>query len=409
MFSTLRDLRGIPHFYQLFLARVISNLGNGISPVALAFGVLSISGANASSLSLVQFARTVPILLLLFIGGTMADRFGRAKVMGLSDMWLSLLIMIIAVSFIIGQPSIWLLVIVGLLAGLLNGIWYPAFSGMMPIIVPKEKIQKANAALGFGSNITFMSGTVLGGLVVSQFGVGYALAIDAASFLIAGAMVYPLHKLPQPGRVEEGEKSNFFHELKLGWREFKSRSWLVGMVIGFSFINMTIEAVWAVLGAVQSQQRYDGAATWSLILGAMSVGFLLGTVIANHLKPKHPLVVLLVLMLANPLYLFVFGTGQPIWAVLLTAVAMGIALDVFYVMWSTVVQQNIPDELLSRVNSYDSCGQFVLGPLGMLFAGPLALAFGTQVTMVSAAALSLVAIAGALLVPSIRQLPMKTL
>lgn len=409
MFSTLRDLRGIPHFYQLFLARVISNLGNGISPVALAFGVLSISGANASSLSLVQFARTVPILLLLFIGGTMADRFGRAKVMGLSDMWLSLLIMIIAVSFIIGQPSIWLLVIVGLLAGLLNGIWYPAFSGMMPIIVPKEKIQKANAALGFGSNITFMSGTVLGGLVVSQFGVGYALAIDAASFLIAGAMVYPLHKLPQPGRVEEGEKSNFFHELKLGWREFKSRSWLVGMVIGFSFINMTIEAVWAVLGAVQSQQRYDGAATWSLILGAMSVGFLLGTVIANHLKPKHPLVVLLVLMLANPLYLFVFGTGQPIWAVLLTAVAMGIALDVFYVMWSTVVQQNIPDELLSRVNSYDSFGQFVLGPLGMLFAGPLALAFGTQVTMVSAAALSLVAIAGALLVPSIRQLPMKTL
>jgi len=407
MLKTLKELRSVPHFYQLFFARTISNFGNGISPVALAFGVLSIAGADATSLSIVQFARTLPILLLLFLGGTLADKFGRAKVMGLSDMWLSALIMIIAVSFILQQPSVFLLVIIGLAAGLLNGIWYPAFSGMVPIIVPSEKRQGANAALGFGSNLAFMLGTVAGGFVVSTLGVGYALAIDSLTFLIAGAMVYPLKKLPQAGRAENGDNTKFSHELKLGWREFITRSWLVSVVIGFAFINATIEAVWAVLGALQSEQKYNGASSWSIILGCMSIGFLLGTVIANQLKPKRPLVVLMLLMLADPLFLLVFGTAQPIWVVLISAVLLGVAMDVFYVMWATVVQQQVPEELLSRVNSYDTFGSFLFGPLGMLIAGPLAITFGTQTTMLGASGVALLAILGVLLVPSVRRLAMK--
>ena len=407
LIETLRDLRSVPFFYQLFLARTISNFGNGISPVALAFGVLSIAGADATSLSLVQFARSVPILFLLFVGGTLADKYGRAKIMGLADMWLSLLIMIVAVSFLIHQPSVWLLVVVGVLAGLLNGIWYPAFSGMIPIIVPEEKIQKANAALGFGSNVAFMFGTVAGGLVVSNLSVGVALGIDALSFLVAGALVYPLRKLPQAGRTDDGEKVNFAHELRLGWTEFRSRTWLVAVVIGFGFINASVEAVWAVLGALQSQSKYSGALTWSWILGAMSIGFLLGTVIANHLKPRRPLVVMMLLMLAHPIFFFTFGTAQPILAVMVTAVLFGIAMDVFYVMWSTVIQQQIPAEVLSRVNSYDSFGSFLLGPIGMMLAGPLAIWIGIEKTMIFCSAISLVAVLAVLAVPAVRRITLQ--
>lgn len=408
MLKTLRELRTVPHFYQLFLARTISNFGNGISPVALAFGVLGIAGADAASLSLVQFARTLPILLLLFVGGTLADKYGRARVMGMGDMLLSVLIMVIGISFILGWPSIWLLVVVGLLAGLLNGIWYPAFAGMVPIIVPEEKRQGANAALGFGSNIAFMLGTVSGGIVVASLGPGYALVVDAVTFFIAGALVYPLRKLPQRGQVATGESISFVKELKLGWIEFKSRSWLVAVVIAFAFINAAVEALWAVLGALQAAERYgNGPAVWSLLLGAMSIGFLLGTIVANKMRPKHPLTILMLLMLALPVYLFTYATGQPIWLVFIAATAMGIAQDVFYVIWSTVMQQNIPEDKLSRVTSYDTFGSFLIGPLGMLVAGPLAIIYGVQTTMLWAAGLSLLAIVGALLVPSVRKLELK--
>ena len=407
MIQTLRDLRSVPHFYQLFLARTVSNFGNGISPVALAFGVLSIAGADASSLSLVQFARTVPILLLLFIGGTLADKYGRAAVMGLSDMLLSVLIILIGFSFIAGWPSVWLMVVVGVLAGLLNGVWYPAFSGMIPIIVPREKIQVAHAALGFGSNFAYMFGTVAGGIVVSTIGSGYALVIDGVTFLIAGAMVFPLRKLKQSGRIEEGQTANFFAELKAGWVEFSSRSWLVTIVLAFAFVNAALEALWAVLGALQAARQYSGPTTWSLILGAMSIGFLTGTVIANKIRPKHPLTVLLLLFMALPLFIFIYASHQPIWLVLIAAVALGIGQDTFYVLWATVVQQNIPEDKLSRVNSYDTFGSFIFGPLGMLVAGPLALTFGLENTLNLFGCVSVIAILSALLVPSVRRLELK--
>lgn len=407
MIKTLRELAGVPKFYQFFIARTISNFGNGMSPVALAFGVLEIAGADAVSLSLVQGARTVPILLLLIVGGTIADKYGRAKVMGLADMWLSALILIAAWSFITGSPSVWLLTIVGLLSGLLNGIWYPAFAGLVPIIVPEEKLQSANAAIGFGSNIAFMFGTAGAGLVVLYFGVGWALVIDALTFLIAGALVYPLSKLPQPGQAMQGEKVNFLRELRLGWKEFKTRSWLVTIVIAFAFINMTFEAIWAVLGALQTREHYDGAATWGLVLGFMSLGFLVGTVIANKIRPKYPLRLVMILMLAEPVFTLAFGTVQPLFILLISAVAVGIAMDIFYVMWSTTIQQNVPSESLSRVNSYDSFGSFVFGPLGIIVAGPLAIAIGVNETLIIGAAISAVAILASLLVPGVRNMEAK--
>jgi hypothetical protein len=76
-------------------------------------------------------------------------------------------------------------------------------------------------------------------------------------------------------------------------------------------------------------------------------------------------------------------------------------------VWSTTIQQNVPSESLSRVNSYDSFGSFVLGPLGIIIAGPLAVAIGIETTMVIGASISLLAIVGALMVPGVRNLQAK--
>ena len=252
-----------------------------------------------------------------------------------------------------------------------------------------------------------MLGTASGGFVVLYFGIGWALAVDAITFLIAGAMVYPLSKLPQKGQVEEGEKVKFIQEIKLGWSEFRSRTWLVAVVIAFTFVNMSFEAVWAVLGALQSLKHYNGAAGWGLILGFMSLGFILGTVVANKARPKYPLRMVMLLMLTEPLFLFVFGSHFPIIGVLLAATAFGLAIDLFYVVWSTTIQQNVPSESLSRVNSYDSFGSYVFGPIGVMIAGPVAVAIGIDQTLMIGAGISVLAIIGCLLVPQVRNLEAK--
>jgi hypothetical protein len=249
-----------------------------------------------------------------------------------------------------------------------------------------------------------MIGTALGGLIVAVFGVGWALAFDAITFLVAGALILPLSKLKQTGQLEQGEKTNIFRDIKEGWGEFSSRGWLVSVVVGFAFVNLAFEANWAVLGALQSQSEFDGATSWAQILGALSLGMIIGVVIANKSRPRHPLIASMLMTLFIPLFLFAIAIPLPLPVVMLTAVGAGAGLDYFYVLWITTVQTKVPEEALSRVNSYYAFGSFLLGPIGIAVAGPMALIFGLQTTMLASASITLIAILLVLMMPSVRKL-----
>jgi MFS family permease len=249
-----------------------------------------------------------------------------------------------------------------------------------------------------------MIGTALGGLLVGLFGVGWALAFDALTFFIAGALILPLSKLKQPGQLQQGDQTNVLRDIKEGWGEFRSRSWLVSVVIGFSFVNLAFEANWAVLGALQSQEAFDGAVSWAQILGALSFGMILGVWIANKARPKYPLRTAMMMTLFIPLFLFAIAIPLPLPFVMIAAVGAGMGLDFFYILWITTVQTKVPEESLSRVNSYDAFGSFLLGPIGIAVAGPLALVFGLQSTMITSAIIALIAVVLVLLIPDVRKI-----
>ena len=147
--SSPRQLLGNAHYRRLFVARSISNLGNGIAPIALAFGVLGLPGATPTSLSIVLAAQAVPLIVMLPIGGVVADRLGRARVIAVTDIVLSAVVMTTAVLFLTGTATVPLLALLGFLSGILNGLWYPAFPGLVPDVVKQEEhLQPANAYVG---------------------------------------------------------------------------------------------------------------------------------------------------------------------------------------------------------------------------------------------------------------------
>ena len=100
MLDQMRELRGYPGFYSLAASRFISNVGNGISPIALAYGVLSLPGATGTDLSIVMAARFVPLLVFMLFGGVIADRFQRNRLVGSSDVIGSFVAGVSAVSLI---------------------------------------------------------------------------------------------------------------------------------------------------------------------------------------------------------------------------------------------------------------------------------------------------------------------
>jgi MFS family permease len=400
MMEQLRDLKGHRGFTSLAISRFISNVGNGISPIALAYGVLSLEGADGKDLSIVMAARFVPLIGFMLFGGVIADRFQRNRLVGGSDMIGSFLAAVSAISLIAGFSSVWLLATMGALFGILNSIWWPAMSGVLPEILPKEKLQSGNAIIGLTTNIGYIAGTLSGGILVATVGAGWGLLIDAISFFLAGLIVW---FLPILGKAQDASPG-ILHDLIVGWREFISRSWVIAMVFAFSLINMAFESMLSVLGPLNFSDPVTGPKQWSYNLAALTTGMLIGGIWVLKVKFKKPLVVSMILIAISSIWDFSLALDLPVLFTLLAGIFSGISLEVFMVTWMTSLQSHVPEESYSRVSSYDTLGSYGIAPLGIVLAGPLAMHFGVNTILFVTGLTTLIAAGLSLLVKSVRDL-----
>ena len=400
MLAQLQDLRSHKGFSSLAISRFISNVGNGVSPIALAYGVLSLPNATGKDLSIVMAARFVPLLAFMLFGGVIADRFQRNRLVGGSDMLGSFLAAVSAISLIAGFSSTWLLALMGGLFGILNAIWWPAMSGVLPEILPKEKLQEGNAVIGLLTNFGYIVGTLGGGILVSSVGAGWGLLVDAISFFIAGAIVW---NLPIIGKIKD-KSPGIIHDLAVGWKEFISRSWVIAMVVSFALINMAFESMLSVLGPLNFGDPVTGPKQWSYNLAGLSVGMLMGGIWVLKVKIGRPLYLAMVLIALSAVWDYALAFDLPISFSVLAAIFSGISLEVFMVTWNTSLQSHVPEESYSRVSSYDTLGSFGIAPLGIVIAGPLAMHFGVNTILFITGTTTLIASIASLLVPSVRNL-----
>jgi MFS family permease len=400
MLNQLKQLRGYKGFTPLAASRFISNVGNGMSPIALAYGVLSIEGADGGDLSIVMAARFFPMIAFMLFGGVFADRFQRNRIVGGSDVIGSFLAATSAISLIVGSSSILLLSAMGALFGVLNALWWPAMSGVLPEILPKEKLQEGNAVIGLMSNIGNISGTLLGGIIVAALNPGWALLIDAATFFVAGIIVWNLN-LASKAKIES---PGIIHDLAVGWREFISRSWVVTMVITFALINMVFESMLQVLGPLNYSDPTTGPRLWSLNLAGLTAGMMIGGIIVLKIKFKRPLFISMILISISAIWDFTLALDLPTVICVLAGIFSGITLEFFMVTWNTSMQTHIPEESYSRVNAYDALGSFGIAPLGIVIAGPLAGHFGVNTILFVTGSITFIAAVASLFVKSVRDL-----
>jgi MFS family permease len=400
MRAQLKMLHGHQGFTALAFSRFISNVGNGMSPIALAYGVLSIEGSDGGDLSLVMAARYFPLVAFMLFGGVIADRFQRNRIVGGVDIIGSLVVGVSAISFLGGFPHVWILVAMGALFGVLNALWWPAMSGVLPEILPKEKLQEGNAIVGLMNNIGYITGTLLGGTLVAAFNPGWALLVDAMSFLIAGIILWNLN-LPSKTRIES---PGMIHDLKVGWGEFSSRSWVVTMVLCFAFINMSFESMLQVLGPLNFSDPETGPRNWSLNLAGMTAGMMIGGFIVLKMKFKRPLFISMILIAISVVWDFSLAFEMPLIICVISAIFSGLTIEFFMVTWNTSLQSHIPEESYSRVNAYDALGSYGFAPIGVVIAGPLASQFGVSNLLIATGALTFIAACASLTVKSVRNL-----
>ena len=385
-------------FFLLFTGRTISMLGSTVAPVALAFAIVGMGGSPAD-LGLVLAASFLPQILFLLVGGVWADRLPRNVVMVGADLVGAGAQGLLAVLVLTGSAEVWHVVVVSAVRGVSAAFFMPASTGLVPQTVRPEQLQQANALLGLSRNATGIGGAATGGLLVAALGPGWALAADAATYVL-GACFLVFLRLPS---VPEARR-RFVDELREGWSEVRSRKWLWAIVVQFTFINAFSWSAFYVLGPFVAANHLGGAGSWGLILTAEAFGMLIGGFIALRIRPSRPLVTgnLAILLITLPLVALAVTADRALIAA--AALIAGVGVEFFEVVWATTLQQRIPEHRLSRVSSYDWMGSFALVPLGTMIVGPLAATIGIADTLWLAAGIVVLAATTVLAVADVRRI-----
>lgn len=386
--------------YLLILAaRATSVFGNGLGVVALAFGLLGLPGFNAGRLSIVVAFETVPPIVLILVGGVIADRIPRRTILIASDLIAAGAWIVLSACVFAEQSSMLILCVATLVAGTASAALLPAIGGIVPEIVAREHLQSANGLLRVAQNFSMLAGLLLGGLLVSVFGASWALLMNAWSFMLSAVLI-GLARLR--GRVQTG--TSFVGDLRRGAREFFSRPWLWVVVVQYFFVTAASDAYLTVLGPVIARSSLSGPRSWSLITAAQSLGTIVGAAVALRLRVSRPIlcaVVITPLLALSPISLSVAHSAS---FVIPTSFLAGIVTDVFGVLWVTTVQYEIPTEALSRVYSFDMLGSLAAVPVGIVVAGRLAETFGAHMTVFLCGVLIVLVSILAVTSPSVRSL-----
>lgn len=389
-----RDFR----FY--YASTVVNLVGTSMASVALAFAVLAITD-DPAALGYVLAAHTVPMVVLLLWGGVLADRFPRTVVIQVSNLASALAQGVLAGLVVTRSAELWMLVVLSLVHGTVSAAAFPALAGLVPQLVPRDQLQPANALMSLArGSLTVIGPTTAAALVVGV-GPGWALAVDAATWLVAAALLGPVRLPARPPR--DASSPSIWQDLRAGWTPVRGTTWLWVVVAGFGLLNAIHAGAWFTLGPARAQGTI-GEAGWGLVLSAEAAGLLLTTLVLLRVRLERPLAAgMLGVALVGP-PIVALGAAPHLGLLLVLALLAGAGTEVFSLGWNLALQEHVPEEMLSRAYSYDALGSFVAIPVGQVVAGPLAAVVGFRAVMVGGGltyvALCLVVLA----VPAVRRL-----
>ena len=395
-FSPLRDR----NFRFYFASRTVNMLGAMMASIALAFAVLEITD-DPAALGQVLAARTIPMVALLLWGGVIADRFPRELVLQFSNVASALSQGAIAALVITGTAELWMLVVLSVVNGTVSALSFPAMASIMPQLVPREQLQRANALISLVRGGLTVVGPTLGALLVVTVGAGWAVGIDAATWL-ASSVLLGFVRVPRAER--KAEQPGTIAELAAGWSYVRHTTWLWVVVLGFSGLNVIHGGAWFTLGPAVAKETF-GEQGWGLVLSAEAAGLLLMTLVLLRVPLQRPLLWGMIGMTFLGLPILVLGAQPSLWWLVPAAFAAGAGTEVFNMGWNLAMQENVPEEMLSRAYSYDALGSFVAIPVGQLAFGPLAAAYGFRDVLVVSGVAYLLVCALVLCSASVRRLP----
>ena len=395
---------GIRDFRLLLADRLIAPASVGFSLVGVSFAVLKATN-SATDLSYVLAAQIAPSLVFVLIGGVAADRFRAQRVIVAANLLMALGEGTFGVLALAGRPPLWAMLGLEAVTGTGVALFYPASQALLPRIVPDSLLQEASAISRLVMNSGQMAGAAAAGLLVAAAGPGWALVLCGVGMVATVPMLLAIKAsgpLPAGRAPADAPAPNMLAELREGWSEFRSHTWLWVIVAQFSVVMMAWYGAFSVLGPVVAREHLGGPAAWGAITAADALGLIAGGAAALRFTPRRPMLFVVVTGGAIAISPLSLAMVLPLPAVCVASFGLGVFVEMMMVQWKVAMARNIPPEMLARVSSYDVLGSVMTMPAGALIAGPLGTAIGISHAQYAAAAAIVIASALALIPREIR-------
>lgn len=389
-------------FAILWAAQTFSGFGDNIFRVAQVALLIKLGG-SAAALSGLLLVSVIPGLLLALLGGALADRVDRRRLLIATNTVRGILMAVFAALVMAGTVQLTHLYTLALLYGGISAFANPAFDALLPSIVERERLQNANAMFLLGDNVAAIAGPALGGLLLTLSGVAGAAVLNAVSFFVL--VVGLLFLRPAPLHRDNQGRSSLFHDIGKALQYARSNGTLLGFLALFAAINISGATLAVSLPLFVTGPLALTPAMYGVFLTAMNIGILLGITVMGTLRVRHRgrLITGSIFAMGTFGYLLL-GASRELWLGLLAvAVIDGLSMvpNILYPAW---VQASVPDEYRGRVFGLTGVVSYSLVPIGFVLAGAATTGFGSAGAIMAAGVLLVAVALGSLLVPALRQL-----
>src|SRR5271169_6261394 len=392
---------GFRDFRLLLADRLIAPASVGFSIVGVSFAVLKATN-SATDLSYVLAAQIAPSLVFALLGGVAADRFPPQRVIVAANLLMALGEGTFGVLVLTGRAPLWAMIGLEAVTGTGVAIFYPASQALLPRLVPRGLLQEASAISRLAMNTGQMSGAAVAGLLVAVAGAGWALLLCGIGMVTTVPLLLSIRGSDRVQAQAQAQAPSMLTELREGWSEFRSHTWLWVIVAQFCVVMMAWYGAFSVLGPVVAREHLGGAAAWGAITAADAFGLIAGGLASLRFTPRRPMLFVVLIGGAVAISPLSLAMVLPLAAVCVASFGLGVFVEMMMVVWTVTMARNIPSDKLARVSSYDVLGSVMAMPAGALIAGPLATAIGISRAQYAAAAAIIVASALALIPRDIR-------
>jgi MFS transporter, DHA1 family, staphyloferrin A biosynthesis exporter len=377
------------NYRLLWAGTLVSQSGDWMDQMALNWLVYQITG-SAVALGVLNLCRFVPILLFTLVGGVVADRWPRRRLLFSTQAIAMILAFALAVLVSTGHVQLWMVLIIAVGRGTMMSFNQPARQSLISELVPRSSLTNAIALNSATLNLTRVLGPAVGGVLIATVGISGAFYANGASFLAVLVSLLLMDIPAAKARPSTGMVTDLLDGLRYLMGEPRLRSLvlfaLVPMILGMPYLTM--------LSVFAQDILHAGGAGLSILTAATGIGALVGALVVAGAVLRHRRRVMMFALVGFGASLILFSFSHWLWVSAAALVAAGLAQQIYMSLNNTLIQESVDDAYRGRVLSTMFLNRGMV-PLGSMVAGVGASLLGAPIAVGAMAALLVLVAAGA--------------